>query len=143
MSDYTELIAEARQRAFNGHDLSGDLLLTRLADALEAAEARTASMWATARSASDCLRLERDEARRIAEQYRDLWCQPKGLPRPSMKFYPLPWESPTPARQVRECVICGEVVTMSNATEEWEKRHASLTSAAHDRPWESPTEGGN
>lgn len=24
---------------------------------------------------------------------------------------------------IRECVICGERVTMSNATEEWESRH--------------------
>lgn len=28
-----------------------------------------------------------------------------------------------PSRQIRECVVCGEKVTMSNATEEWEKRH--------------------
>ncbi|QDK01380.1 hypothetical protein SEA_WATERT_111 [Microbacterium phage WaterT] len=26
-------------------------------------------------------------------------------------------------RALRECVICGEKVTESNATEEWEKRH--------------------
>lgn len=28
-----------------------------------------------------------------------------------------------PARALRECVVCGEKVTESNATEEWEKRH--------------------
>jgi hypothetical protein len=27
------------------------------------------------------------------------------------------------ARHIRECVICGERVTASNATPEWEKRH--------------------
>lgn len=30
-------------------------------------------------------------------------------------------------RQIRECVICGERVTMSNATDEWEQRHLHET----------------
>jgi len=36
-----------------------------------------------------------------------------------------------PARELRECVICSERVPMSHATESWEKRHATLASAAH------------
>lgn len=31
--------------------------------------------------------------------------------------------TPVPARDLRECVICGEQVTVSNATQEWENRH--------------------
>lgn len=34
-----------------------------------------------------------------------------------------PPANPTPARQLRECQVCGEQTTMSNATEEWEARH--------------------
>ena len=31
-----------------------------------------------------------------------------------------------PPRQVRECTICGEVVPMSHATDQWEARHATI-----------------
>lgn len=37
-----------------------------------------------------------------------------------------------PARYLRECVICGEKVTISNATEKWEAAHATATSSAHE-----------
>lgn len=33
----------------------------------------------------------------------------------------------TPTRAIRECTICGEKVTESNATEAWEKRHEHVT----------------
>lgn len=34
-----------------------------------------------------------------------------------------------PARLLCECTVCGEQVTVSNATEEWEKRHAHTVPA--------------
>jgi hypothetical protein len=40
-------------------------------------------------------------------------------------------EGKTPARVLRQCAICGEMITMSNATEGWEEAHATITSSAH------------
>jgi hypothetical protein len=36
-----------------------------------------------------------------------------------------------PARFLRECVICGEKVPISHATETWEAKHATIE--AHER----------
>ena len=38
---------------------------------------------------------------------------------------------PTPARDIRECVICGDMVTVSNATERWEAMHRHERMSAH------------
>lgn len=109
VSDYTELVAEARKyrtkhatpcRA-NGveHDCTHEYLngfpaeiLDALADALEAAEARAIVCEHQNGPYLRVLR-ERDEARRIAEQWRT--DAVGGYPDDARESHPLPWESPT------------------------------------------------
>lgn len=101
MSDYTELVAEARKRAgwFEPSESVMADLVARLADALEAAEAERAGFdrantqlhdaWKRANNHGVALAAERDEARRIAEELRD------ELEELSGGQFDLPWEPPT------------------------------------------------
>jgi hypothetical protein len=54
------------------------------------------------------------------EGFHDGLSTPRGSAEDDRAEHP---EPPVPARELRECTICGEKVTVSNATEAWEKRH--------------------